>query len=140
MLTVYSVAGSRAYFTYTDASLYNTPEQAKAAVASLSALDKEDLQKATDALLRGLDFPPLDVNVLAIGDVSPVDLGDVARSRDYTLSVTAIIVDVHELQFSRGRVAARVLLGGVHKQTTPESVQSIARIIAERIEPFMLAQ
>ena len=138
LLIVYSVDGTRAYFTYTDASLYETPEQAAAMVAALTEVKKEDLKRTTDELIVELDFPPVSVGILGLKDASPVEVGDSALGRFYSFSASGIIADVYELRFARGRVGARVVLGGVHKKTDSATAQTVARIIAERIEPYLL--
>ena len=120
LLVVYSLDGSRVYFSYTDASLYETPEQAAAMVAALTAVDKDDLKRATEALIVDLDFPPIGVSILGLEEANPVDLGDAALGRDYAFSASGVVIDVHELRFAaRGASWRRLCWAACTKRRTP---------------------
>ena len=139
LLNVYSVAGSRAYFTLTWVSLYDTPEQARAWVDALKNYDRKALNDSIDAVIQELQLPAPTVNVISVTDTDAPALGDYAVTKDYTFSGSTAIIDGRELRFVRGRTAARAIVAGVFKRTDAASTQAMAEIIAQRIEPFMTA-
>ena len=138
MLNVYSVSGSRAYFTFTWVNLYDTPEQARTWVDALKAYDRQALQDETDELIRELQLPVRGVNIITVADADAPPLGDYAVAKDYAFSGSTAIVDGREIRFLRGRVAVRAIVAGVFRKIDQESVRELSQIIADRIEPFML--
>ena len=139
LLNVYSVAGSRAYFTLTWVSLYDTPEQARAQVGALNDYDRKALNDSIDEVIQELQLPARPVNVISVTDTDAPALGDYAATKDYTISGSTAIMDVRELRFVRGRAVARAIVVGVFKRTDAASTRTLAQIIAKRIEPFMTA-
>ena len=139
LLNVYSVAGSRAYFTLTWVSLYDTPEQARARADALKDYDRKALNDEIDEVIQELQLPVRTVNVISVTDTEAPELGDYAVAKDYTFSGSTAIIDGRELRFVRGRTAVRAIVAGVFKKTDAASTRTLAEIIAKRIEPFMTA-
>ena len=137
LLNVYSVAGSRAYFTLTWASLYDTPAEAKARVDALKEYDRQALNDEIDEVINDLQLPVRSVNVISVRDTDAPPLGDYAVAKEYTFSGSTAIIDGREIRFVRGRTAIRAIVAGVFKKTDIASTRMLAEIIAGRIEPFM---
>ena len=140
LLALYSVSDSRAVLTYTSVKLFETEEQAQAAVEALAAVDKAEAKRLTNELLESLDQLVTNVSLLKLEDGEDGDLGDHASGKKYTFAASGVLVDVHEVRFARGRAAVRVILAGSLRKVQPESAIGLGRIIEERIEPFILAR
>ena len=138
LLNVYSVAGTRAYFTLTWASLYETPEQARAQVDALTAYDRRALNDEIDEIIAELQLPVAGVNIISLADTDGGDLGDYAAGKEYGLSGSSAILDGREVRFVSGRTAVRTVVIGVFGKTTFESALELARIAESNIEPFLL--
>ena len=93
LLNVYSVAGSRAYFTLTWVSLYDTPEDAKARVENLKDYDRNALNAEIDDVIQELQLPVRGVNVISVRDADAPQLGDYAVGKEYTFSGSTAIID-----------------------------------------------
>jgi len=138
LLNVYSVADSRAYFTLTWVSLYETPDQARARVDALKAYDRRALNEEIDALVAELQLPVRGVNIVSVSDADAPPLGDYVVGKDYTFSGSTAIIDGREFRFVRGRTAVRAIIAGVFGKTLPESTVALAEIVDANIEPFLL--
>ena len=138
LLNVYSVAGSRLYFTLTWVSLYDTPEQAKASIDALKAFDRNALNDAINEVVDELQLPVQGVNIVSVSDADAPPLGDYAVGKDYTFSGSTAIIDGREFRFVRGRTVVRAISAGVFRRTFPESTQALAEMIEANLEPFIL--
>ena len=138
LLNVYSVAGSRAYFTLTWVSLYETPEQARASADALKAYDRRALNEEIDQVVADLQLPVRGVNIVSVSDADAPQLGDYAVGKEYTFSGSTAIIDGREFRFVRGRTVVRSIVTGVFNKTLAESAAALARISEANIEPFML--
>ena len=138
LLNVYSVAGSRAYFTLTWVSLYDTPEQARARVDALKAYDRRALNDEIDTVVAELQLPVRGVNIVSVSDADAPPLGDYAVGKDYTFSGSTAIIDGREFRFVSGRTAVRAIVTGVFGKTSAASTLELAKIIEANIEPFLL--
>jgi len=138
LLNVYSVAGSRAYFTLTWVGLYETPDQARAQVDALKAYDRRALNDEIDQIVADLQLPVRGANIISVSDADAPQLGDYAVGKEYTFSGSTAIVDGREFRFVRGRTVVRSIVTGVFNKTLAESAAALARISEANVEPFML--
>ena len=138
LLNVYSVSGSRAYFTFTWVSLYDTPEQAKAIVDQLKAYDRRALNDETDELIAELRLPVRGVNIISVADADAPPLGDYAAGKEYAFSGSTAIIEGREIRFVRGRTAVRAIVAGVFGKTHADSTLALAQIVESNLEPFIL--
>ncbi len=138
LLNVYSLAGTRVYFTLQWVSMYETREQARAQVEALKGYDREAVNRDIGGIVKDLKLPVAAVNIISVVDGDGGGIGDYAAGKEYAFSGSSVVLEGREARFVRGRTVSRVIVVGVYGKTGGESALALSRIVDANLGPFLL--